>query len=241
VAVLNDVTQLKELDRLKSEMVRMTSHDLKNPLQAAMANVELLRDDIYDDSDEEVRESINAIDKQLQRMNRIIRGILDLERIKNGAISLELSHPSRIIEDAVDELRDLAADQNVRLESNVENDLPAFQCDVEQFERAIINLVENAIKFTPAGGSVCLSSYRKDSSLLFEVADSGVGISEDLQSRVFDRFYRAKQKGVEHVSGSGLGLSLVKTIVENHHGRVWLESKEGVGTHFFVALPIAMS
>jgi signal transduction histidine kinase len=241
VAVLNDVTQLKELDRLKSEMVRMTSHDLKNPLQAAIANVELLRDDLFEGGSEEVRESINAVDKQLQRMNRIIRGILDLERIKNGAISLELCHPSRIIDDAVDELRDLAEDQQVQLESQIENELPNFPCDVEQFERAIINLVENAIKFTPAGGSVCLSSYRQDGNLLFEVADTGVGISEALQARVFDRFYRAKQKGVEHVSGSGLGLSLVKTIVENHRGRVWLESKEGAGTHFYVSVPLAIS
>jgi signal transduction histidine kinase len=239
VAVLNDVTQLKELDRLKSEMVRMTSHDLKNPLQAAMANVELLRDDIYDVSDPEVRESIVVIDKQLQRMNRIIRGILDLERIKTGMISLEMCQPSRIINDAMEELRHLAEDQRVQLESHTSEDLPGFPCDVEQFERAIINLVENAIKFTPAGGRVSLSSYQLDGQLVFEVADTGVGISQELQTRVFDRFYRAKQKGVEHVTGSGLGLSLVKTIVENHRGKVWLESQEGIGTRIYVAVPLA--
>lgn len=241
VAVLNDVTQLKELDRLKSEMVRMTSHDLKNPLQAAMANLELLREDVYDDGTDDVRESIDVIDKQLLRMNRIIRGILDLERIKGGTISLELCHPSRIVDAVMDELRLLAVDHRVRFDSQLDSELPSFQCDVEQFSRAIINLAENAIKFTPAGGSVCLSSYRRDGDLVFEVADTGVGISEALQARVFDRFYRAKQKGTEHVSGSGLGLSLVKTIVENHRGRVWLESKEGAGTRFFVAIPLALS
>lgn len=240
VAVLNDITQLKELDRLKSEMVRMTSHDLKNPLQAAMANVELLREDVYEIGDEEVRESITVIDKQLHRMNRIIRGILDLERIKNGTISLEICHPMRIINDTIEEMRHLAEDQHVQLETNVSNDLPVFHCDVEQFERAIINLVENAVKFTPAGGRVCLSTYQEDDQLIFEVEDTGVGISEELQARVFDRFFRAKQKGVEHISGSGLGLSLVKTIVENHRGKVWLESKEGVGTRFYVAVPFAL-
>jgi signal transduction histidine kinase len=240
VAVLNDITQLKELDRLKSEMVRMTSHDLKNPLQAAMANVELLRDDIYEGAGDEVRESITVIDKQLHRMNRIIRGILDLERIKNGTISLEMCHPVRIINDAFDELRHLAEDQRVQLESRVSGDLPAFHCDVEQFERAIINLVENAVKFTPEGGHVCLSSYEEDGQLIFMVEDTGVGITQELQARVFDRFYRAKQKGMEHVTGSGLGLSLVKTIVENHRGKVWLESKEGVGTRFYVAVPLTL-
>lgn len=240
VAVLNDITQLKELDRLKSEMVRMTSHDLKNPLQAAMANIELLREDIYESAGEEVRESITVIDKQLHRMNRIIRGILDLERIKNGTISLEICHPSRIINDAIEELRHLAEDQHVNFESSTSAELPVFHCDVDQFERAIINLVENAIKFTPAGGHVCLSSYQEDGQLIFKVEDTGVGISEELQARVFDRFYRAKQKGVEHVSGSGLGLSLVKTIVENHRGKVWLESQEGQGTRFYVAVPLAL-
>lgn len=240
VAVLNDITQLKELDRLKSEMVRMTSHDLKNPLQAAMANVELLREDVYEIGDEEVRESITVIDKQLHRMNRIIRGILDLERIKNGTISLEICHPMRIINDTIEEMRHLAEDQHVQLETNISDDLPVFHCDVEQFERAIINLVENAVKFTPAGGRVCLSTYQEDDQLIFEVEDTGVGISEELQARVFDRFFRAKQKGVEHISGSGLGLSLVKTIVENHRGKVWLESKEGVGTRFYVAVPFAL-
>src|SRR5690606_323537 len=178
VAVLNDITQLKELDRLKSEMVRMTSHDLKNPLQAAMANVELLREDVYEIGDEEVRESITVIDKQLHRMNRIIRGILDLERIKNGTISLEICHPMRIINDTIEEMRHLAEDQHVQLETNISDDLPVFHCDVEQFERAIINLVENAVKFTPAGGRVCLSTYQEDDQLIFEVEDTGVGISE---------------------------------------------------------------
>lgn len=238
VAVLNDITQLKELDRLKSEMVRMTSHDLKNPLQAAMANIELLRDDIYDGAGQETRESIDVIEKQLHRMHRIIRGILDLERIRNGAVRLETCQPTRIIDDTVEELRHIAADQQVQLSSRVENDVPNLMCDIEQFERAIVNLVENAIKFTPAGGSVCLSSYQQDGHLIFEVADTGVGISPELQERVFDRFYRAKQRGVEHVSGSGLGLSFVKTIVENHRGRVWLKSSEGVGTHVYVAVPL---
>jgi len=238
VAVLNDVTQLKELDRIKSEMVRMTSHDLKNPLQAAMANLELLQDDLMDNSDDEVWESVKVIDKQLQRMERIIRGILDLERVKSGTLSLEMCHPSRIVQNAIYELRERAADGKITLQTQVAEALPEFACDVEQFERAIINLVENAIKFTLPNGTVIVRAYEQDHALLFEVADSGVGIEKDFQTRVFDRFYRANQKGTEHVSGSGLGLSLVKAVVENHRGTVWLESAPGVGTTFFVSIPI---
>ncbi len=238
VAVLNDVTQLKELDRIKSEMVRMTSHDLKNPLQAAMANLELLQDDLMDVADDEVWESVKVIDKQLQRMERIIRGILDLERVKSGAMSLEMSHPARIVQNVIYELRERALDGKITLRTEVADGLPEFACDVDQFERAIINLVENAIKFTLPGGAVTLRARQDDSRLCFEVVDTGVGIAKELQTRVFDRFYRANQKGTEHVSGSGLGLSLVKAVVENHRGKVWLESEPGSGTTFFVSIPI---
>lgn len=239
VAVLNDVTQLKELDRIKSEMVRMTSHDLKNPLQAAMANLELLQEDLMvDGSQEEIWESVAVIDKQLQRMERIIRGILDLERVKSGRLLLEMCHPSRIVHSVVYELRERALDGSITLETDVAEDLPEFACDIEQFERAIINLVENAIKFTPVGGLVTLRARQQDGTLLFEIEDTGVGIEEELQTRVFDRFYRANQKGTEHVTGSGLGLSLVKAVIENHRGKVWLQSEPGEGTTFYVEIPI---
>ena len=238
VAVLNDVTQLKELDRIKSEMVRMTSHDLKNPLQAAMANLDLLQEDLMSGAQEEAWESVTVIDKQLQRMERIIRGILDLERVKSGRLSLEMCPPSRIVHSVIYELHERALDGKITLETDVADGLPEFACDVEQFERAIINLVENAIKFTPAGGLVILRARQENGALLFEVKDTGVGIEEELQTRVFDRFYRANQKGTEHVTGSGLGLSLVKAVVENHRGKVWLESQPGEGTTFFVEIPI---
>jgi signal transduction histidine kinase len=239
VAVLNDITQLKELDRLKSEMVRMTSHDLKNPLQAAIANLDLLRDDAYDDGSKDVRESIDVIDRQLQRMNRIIRGVLDLERVKQGSLALEICAPERIIMDAVEELREYAGEQRVTLTFVLVQPLPMIACDAEQFKRALVNLIENAIKFTPSGGSVKIICQPENDEVIFAVKDSGVGIAPEQQERVFDRFYRGKQKGVEHVSGSGVGLSLVKTIVANHHGRIWLESEVGSGTTFYIAVPFA--
>lgn len=238
VAVLNDVTQLKELDRLKSEMVRMTSHDLKNPLQAAMLHTELLREDVEALADNSLTETVHVIEKQLARMNRIISGILDLEKVRSGKLLLELTTPARIVHYAVDELRVHAHDAHISLSVDVAEDLPEFLCDVEQFQRALANLIENAIKFTPAGGSVSVRAHHSPPDLLFEVRDTGVGIDEALQPRVFDRFFRANQKGVEHITGTGLGLSLVKAIVENHHGQVWLESQPGKGTTFFVAVPL---
>lgn len=237
VAILNDVTQLKELDRLKSEMVRMTSHDLKNPLQAAIANLELLSDDLVTIENPEVHESITAIDKQLERMTRIIGGILDLERIKSGTPAMEVCHVEAIIKNTLDELTHLANDKAIRIAVSVDPEVPDFLGNTEQFERALINLVENAIKFTPEQGEVHLKAYRQESDVIFEVADNGIGIPESLHSHIFERFYRGRQKGADHISGSGLGLSLVKTIVENHNGRVWFTSREGAGSTFLIAIP----
>lgn len=239
VAILNDVTQLKELDRIKSEMVRMTSHDLKNPIQAAMANLELLRDDLSAIDDAEIHESVNTIDTQLNRMNRIISGILDLERVKSGAQLGEVCSPEKIITHTVEEMQHPARDQQIVLEQFISPALPSFRGDPEQFERALINLVENAIKFTPCGGTVTISAYCNAAAdtIIFEVQDTGIGIPPALHEQIFERFFRGRQKGVEHVSGSGLGLSLVKTIVENHHGRISLTSEEGQGTTFIVSIP----
>jgi two-component system, OmpR family, phosphate regulon sensor histidine kinase PhoR len=170
-------------------------------------------------------------------MNRIIRGILDLERIKNRAAALELCSPQRIIQDVIHELTDQAQGRGITLHGEVPEGLPAFACDTEQFKRALVNLVENAIKFSTADGNVWIRASAQSSSITFEVQDQGVGIPAENHDRVFDRFFRANQKGVEHVTGTGLGLSIVKAVVENHGGEVWLESDVGQGTRFFVAMP----
>ena len=115
--------------------------------------------------------------------------------------------------------------------------ISGFLGDREQFQRVLVNLIENAVKFTLNEGSVRVQAYEEDDQVIFSIADNGVGIPESIQGRVFERFFRGRQKGVEHISGSGLGLNLVKTIVEGHKGRIWLESKEGIGTTFFVAVP----
>ncbi len=233
----------QELDRLKSEMLRMASHDLKNPLQASMANLELMRDDLADHPNPDVHESIAVIEKQLNRMNRIIRGVLDLEKLRDGQLQLQAYPAERLIQHAFDEMTGQAQDHSITLSLEVLETAQDAQmiCDPVQFERVLVNLTENAIKFTPSGGKVQLrlSIAETGINLLFIVQDSGVGIAEVNQPYIFERFFRASPPGMEHVSGSGLGLSLVKTVVERHHGTVWFESSETYGTTFFVSTPLA--
>lgn len=237
VVVLNDVTQLKELDRFKSEMVRMTSHDLKNPLQAAMAYIDLLKDEL-DEDDFDKLHFIEMIDKQVEKMERIIRGILDLERVKTGLISADECHVEDIVKNMIQEMVYLAQEKSIQLDVAIESGIPPFVGNAEQFQRALINLVENAIKFSPINTRVQVRVYHNDSDVIFSVQDEGIGIPEEIQERIFDRFFRGGQKEVEHVSGSGLGLSLVKSVVENHRGRIWLESAPGKGSTFFISVPL---
>lgn len=238
VAVMNDVTQLKELDRLKSEMVRMASHDLKNPLMGAMLYLDVLKDKAHP----EMMDDVKVIERQLERMNRIIRGVLDLEQIRMGLKAFVVCDARGLGEVSVRDLQRLAHDKRIELsficeETDIHSELK-FKGDPDQIERALINLVENAIKFTASGGRVDVRlNLFDDDHLLYSIRDTGIGIPKPMFQQVFERFFRGQQKGVEHVTGSGLGLSIVKMIVENHHGRVWLESEEGQGTTFFVLLP----
>ena len=237
VAVLNDITELKELDRIKSEMVRMTSHDLKNPLQAAMANLELLQEDTEALDDPEIDLSVGNIERQLSKMYRIIGNILDLERVRLGSQPTEICHPARIVTEAIDELQDMAHEENVALNVEIAPDAADFLGDSDQVHRAIVNLIENAIKFNRSGGQVDVSVTMHANHVRFTVADTGIGIPPDMQSKIFDRFYRGHQSGAEHVSGSGLGLSLVKAVVDSHNGELTVDSRPEQGTCFYIEIP----
>lgn len=240
VAVLHDVTELKELDRIKSEMVRMTSHDLKNPLQAALANLDLLKDDLsaLDADTSELLLSANNVEKQLAKMQRIIGGILDLERARVGVQSTEVFDPAALIRKVYDDMADMAKDRSITFRLDVSEPMGVISGDGVQLERALCNLVENALKFTPVNGVVSLHAHQIGASIEVVVADSGVGIPPEQHEKIFERFYRGQQSGIEHISGTGLGLSLVKAVVENHRGRVWVDSDLGQGARFHVQLPV---
>ena len=233
VAVLNDITNLMELDRMKNEMIRMTSHDLKNPLQAALANLDLLREDI-DINNEEAIISLNLIEKQLDKMSRIISGILDLERLKMGhQVYNQSVDIHNLLEQVVEEVEDYAMDNHIKIvqDFNVLRN-KILNGDFHQLKRVFVNLMENAIKFTPESGTVWLVGETSKAKIIISVTDNGVGISEDLQVRIFERFFRGQQDHYQHVSGSGLGLSFVKSIVENHQGSITVKSEPNIGSCF---------
>jgi signal transduction histidine kinase len=237
VAVLNDVTQLKELDRLKNQMIQMTSHDLKNPLQAAMSHIELLTEDGEHIFTNDMNEYIKIIWAQLTRMYRIINGILDLERIQSGTLAVEECVIEDLLGRAVVDLADQARTKGLTLELEIREKLPSVLGDAQQLNQAFANLVDNAVKFTPPGGQVCVRAQATRKLVCIDVTDTGIGIPAEDQARVFDRFYRGRHQGMAHETGSGLGLSLVKAIIDNHHGDIELVSESGKGTTVHVRLP----
>ncbi len=240
VAIINSrlFEKQQELDRLKNQMIRMTSHDLKNPLFSAMSHIELLQEEGEDILTDEMKADIRTTWTQLQRMNRIIRGILDLERVQSGTPAYEEFSVAEMIDLAASELADQAQNQKIELKTELSSELPSIIGDRHYLVQAVVNLIENAIKFTLPGGCVRLSAEQVNDHVILHVADTGVGIPPEAQARIFERFYRAHHPGMEQVSGTGLGLSLVKAVADAHGGRIWLDSKVGQGTTFHVALPI---
>ncbi len=239
VVVLNDVTQLKELDRLKSQMVRMTSHDLKNPLQAAMSYLELLSEDGEEVFTGDMQEYVAKVWTQLTRMYRIISGILDLERVQAGTPAFEICVVDEVMRRVVDELSAQAHSKGVTLSIEIVAELPPVLGDPYQLEQALTNLVDNAIKFTPSGGDVLVKAEANEKWVVLHVIDTGIGIPVEEQGKIFEKFYRVQHRTLVHVDGSGLGLSLVKAIVDHHHGEIDLSSVPGKGTTFHVRLPVA--
>jgi len=239
VCVLNDISQLKELDRIKSQMIQMTSHDLKNPLQATMSYLELLTEDGQALFTGDMQAYIDTIWTQLNRMVRIISGILDLERAESGSPALEPCALDDILRRVVLEMSSQAHAKQLALRLDVPGPLPPVMGDAQQLGQAFANLIDNAVKFTPAGGSIRVLAHLTGRCAEIVVADTGIGIAPEEQARVFDRFFRGSQPGAAHLGGSGLGLSLVEAIVRSHQGTIALESAPDQGTTVRVRLPIA--
>jgi signal transduction histidine kinase len=240
IAIINSrlFEQQQELDRMKNQMIRMTSHDLKNPLFSAMSHIELLQEEGEGILTAEMQEDVQTTWTQLLRMERIIRGILDYERVQSATPRFEEYDLRELVRQSVSDILAYAKRQGIEVRETLPDNLPLIIGDRQFMMQALSNLIENAIKFTHRGGCVIVSAEKIDDTLVLHVTDTGVGIPPEAQARIFERFYRANHPGMEPVSGTGLGLSLVKAVTDAHNGRIWLNSEVDVGTTFHIALPL---
>lgn len=239
---LENVTELQRLRRIRSEFIDNVSHELRTPL----ANVRLLTEMLMDDLENEevstrVRDRVATIDIETGHLVQMINELLDLSRIEQASDTVR--HDEVLLAPLVDasmrRLRTFAERQGVVLIELVPDDLPPIRGDEERLDQLLMNLLHNAIKFSPDGGTVTITTDEHPDGVVISVNDQGVGIPRKDQARVFERFYkvdRARQRGL---GGTGLGLAIARHIAEAHGGRIWLESTEGEGSTFSFSLPFA--
>ena len=242
VVVLHDVTREKEISQMKNDFVSHVSHELKTPLASINAYAEMLVDGEAQDT-ETIQEFCSIIQGQAQRLNRLIEDILNISRIESGLIKISRENHSiaLIIRDAVEMIKSYAQEKNITIHAQAPIIYDQVLADRDMISQVVINLLSNAVKYTPAGGSISVQSEVReaDGRITVTVTDTGVGIPPEDVEHVFDKFYRV-EANKKCAKGTGLGLNLVKQIVETvHGGRVFVSSTVGEGSTFGFELPLA--
>jgi signal transduction histidine kinase len=231
------VEQLERLNRAKSEFVSIVSHEFRTPLTGIQGFSEMMRDENL--TPDEMREYAGDINKDAQRLNRMINEMLDLDRMEAGRMTI---HPERIdfnavVGDVADRVRPNAPNHTLTLD--LQSDLPQVQADRDRMTQVASNLLNNAVKYSPTGGRITVTTRADGDQLRLDVRDEGLGIPPDALETIFERFSRVDSQATRDIQGTGLGLPIVRQIVQLHGGKVWAESELGRGSVFHVVLPLA--
>ncbi len=237
VAVIEDVTELRKLESVRSEFAANVSHELKTPLTVIRGFVETLQEGAIND-EAQARKFLDIINIETDRLTRLISDILYLSEIESGSVQVELNKLNVVVpaKEVVELLSQKAKEKNISLSLSSQADVFILG-NRDRIKQMILNLIDNAIKYTNEGGSVAISLYDKNGDAYIEVKDTGVGIAEKDLGRLFERFYRADKSRSRELGGTGLGLAIVKHIALLHGGKVSAESKLGVGTTFKIIIP----
>ncbi len=238
VCILRDVSQLKEIDTLKSDFVSTVSHDLRSPLTLMRGYASML--ELAGELNDQQKSYIKMIVQGVDNMARLVNNLLDLGRIDFGVgLQVESIPVLDIVERVTSSLQLQATQKKISLGVEIPRDLPnVIEADQALLHQAIYNLVENALKYTPEGGVVTIHLHCTDSSLTFAIQDSGIGIPKSDLPRLFEKFYRGTNREALSKRGTGLGLAIVKSIAERHGGKVWVESELGQGSIFHLQIPL---
>ncbi|HRO90473.1 MAG TPA: ATP-binding protein, partial [Promineifilum sp.] len=237
VAVLQDVTDMKELDRMKSDFVAGISHDLLSPLTYMHNYAAMLP--IVDDPTLE-KEYVEKIMAGIDRMTRLVNDLLELARIEAGLhLQFDRVHVDKLLHEIAMEYASPAKAAGVNLVVEVADDLPAAVADPAQLRRALTNLVTNGLKHAANSGPLTIHAEAIGREMVISVRDRGPGIAAVDQTHLFEKFYRGEGLStVERAKGSGLGLAIVKSVADHHNGRVWCESRSDEGSTFYLAIPL---
>ncbi len=231
--------ELEIANKHKSQFLANMSHELRTPLNAILGYTELILDNIYGDVPEKIGEVLERLGKNGRHLLGLINDVLDLSKIEAGQLNLSLNEYSmgEVVQTVFTSVEALAAEKKLELKARVPQDLSIARGDEQRIAQVLLNLLGNAIKFTDEG-EVRVEVTASDETFLVSVADTGPGLSEADQKRIFDEFHQADGSNTREKGGSGLGLSIAKKIVEMHGGRIWVESNVGKGSTFRFTLPV---
>jgi PAS domain S-box-containing protein len=239
VTVLRDITSQKELERMKSNFLSVVSHELKTPLHSIKGFVDIILMGKTGPVNETQRDFLSTVRDQTAHLQNLINDLLEFSRLESGQVKLRLTEVSmaEVATAVVSKLKVMADQGQVQLVNRVDPGIATVEADRMRIEQVLTNLVDNAIKFTAASGSVTINAADLGTSIQVSVADTGIGIPASELTRIFDRFYQVDSGSTRPYRGTGLGLTICKHIIEYHRGKIWVESQEGKGSTFFFVLP----
>ncbi|HSV43246.1 MAG TPA: GAF domain-containing sensor histidine kinase [Candidatus Bathyarchaeia archaeon] len=231
--------RVKRINKMKSDFISAVSHELRTPLTSIKGYAAILISGKIGELPGTVKERLEKINKHSDNLVSLVNNLLDISRIESGKAELKFKYQSivPVVEIIEDLLMPQFKEKNITFQKRLPLPMPKVYIDPSQLERVFINLLSNALKFTPTNGVITVATGVEDKNLLVSVSDTGIGIKQDDADKLFDEFYRVDNDINQTVKGTGLGLSLAKRIIEAHHGSIWVKSKFGEGTTFFFTLP----
>jgi signal transduction histidine kinase/FixJ family two-component response regulator len=240
ITVLHDITALKKIDQMKSDFVSMVSHEIRSPLSSIQMQLKVILDRLAGDVSEKQNEILLRASEKIQSLVALSTELLDLSKMESGLINLEKQNLQllHVIRDQVAFQQGKAQAKNITLEMVDIDDLPEVLANKMNMEEVIANLITNAIRYTPEGGKIVVAAGQEGDYVRISVSDNGLGIAPEDVGRIFNRFYRVKNEKTRQIIGTGLGLPIVKSIVEAHHGRIQVDSQVDVGSTFTVFIPV---
>ena len=241
VIILKNITSFREQDLAKTHFIATVSHELKTPLASSDFSLKLLEDERIGHLTGEQRELVESLKQDNLRMIKIVSELLNLSQVESGNIQLQPQpvSPVQVVQYALETVRKQAAQQQVTISTTLPQDMPQIQADVEKTAWVLVNLLTNAIRYSPSGAEIRLSvEQTEDHMLTFSVQDTGKGIPPAFREKIFERFYQVP--GTQHQKSSGLGLAIAREFIEAQGGNINVESEEGKGSCFYFKLPLAI-